>query len=133
MRRNTEVVSRIVFLIYIALVCAVCFVKLDGSFNIPQYTFFGIPQDKIIHFLMFLPFPPLACFSFYRPAGRSWSLVLFMTIVVLTGVAIAGATEIIQGLTGYRSQDIADFRADCAGIFTGSLATLIYSTVKKKY
>lgn len=133
MRRNTEVASRIIFLLYIALVCAVCFARFDGGLNIPSWTLFGIPQDKIIHFLMFLPFPPLACFSFYRPAGRPWSLVPFMTIVVLAGVAIAGATEIIQGFTGYRSQDIADFRADCAGIFIGSLATFIYCTAKKKY
>jgi hypothetical protein len=132
MRRNTEVAARIIFLIYISLVCAICFVKFDGGFNIPSYTILGIQQDKIIHFLMFLPFPPLAYASFYTSRKKPWNLVLFMTVVLLIGTAIAGSTEIIQGFTGYRSQDIADFRADCIGLFTGSLATLIYGVTKKK-
>lgn len=132
MKRNTKVAARVVFLIYMALLCAVFFVRFEGGLAKVPYELFGIPMDKIVHFIMFLPFPFLAWSSFYGSKGKPWSMVMFMTAVLVTGVAAAGSTEIIQGLTEYRSRDITDFRADCLGLLTGSLATLAYGVVTKR-
>ena len=132
MRKNLTTVSRIVFLLYIAFLCIACFVKFEGNVDFSD-TIFGIPKDKIVHFLMFLPFPPLMYSSFYGMRGKPWSLVLFLFITLVTGSIIAGGTEIIQGLTDYRSMDIGDFRADSTGLLTGCLSVMVYAAVWKKW
>lgn len=132
MHKNPTTVSRIAFLVYIVLLCFACFVKFDGTVNLST-TMLGIPKDKIVHFLMFLPFPALMYASFYKIKGKPWSLVLFLLVTVVAGSIIAGGTEIIQGLTDYRSMDIGDFRADCIGLFTGSVIVMAYTAVSKKW
>lgn len=93
----------------------------------------GFPRDKVLHFLMFLPFPMLMYLAFHKAVGKPWSLILFLAFAIVTGALAGGAIELIQKATGYRSCDIADFRADCIGLFAGSLITLIYAAISKKW
>ncbi len=127
-----KIVSRVLLALYFLAIGVLCFSHFDSGMDLPA-TFWGIPQDKLAHFLMFLPYPILATLALHLPAGKPRSLILFLLWVVIAGGVIAGATELIQGTTGYREADIADFRADCLGIFTGAVLTLIYGAVSRKW
>ena len=127
-----KILPKVILGLYFIAVGILCFCRFDGGIDLPS-TFWGIPQDKLAHFLMFLPYPILATLALHLPAGKPRSMILFLLWVVIAGGVIAGATELIQGTTGYREADIADFRADCLGIFTGAVLTLIYGAVSRKW
>ena len=61
--------ARILFAVYLAAVLVLCFGKFPSSEDVPKYLW-GIPTDKIVHFLMFLPFPVLAYLAFDRYPGK---------------------------------------------------------------
>lgn len=124
--------SRVILLLYIAAVALLCFVKLGNGLDLGS-DWLGIPKDKIAHFFMFLPFPFLAFLSFYRSKDSKLRLVLFVLVVLVVGLVLAGTTEIVQGMLGYRSEDINDFRADSIGLFIGSVGVLIYCAATKKW
>ncbi|MGN0189164.1 MAG: VanZ family protein [Candidatus Cryptobacteroides sp.] len=130
--RNKKIVPRVLLVLYFIAVGILCFCRFDGSIDLPA-TFWGIPQDKVAHFLMFLPYPILTALALHTSKGNPKGLILFLLWIVIAGAVIAGATELIQGTTGYRESDITDFRADCIGIFTGSVLTLIYGAVSRKW
>ena len=48
-------------------------------------------------------------------------------------LSLAGAIELIQQETGYRSGDVLDFRADCIGLMTGAVLMLAYAAILKKW
>ena len=97
---------RLVLAAYLLSVCLLCFLNLGPEAGMSA-EWFGIPKDKIAHFAMFFPYPGLVASVFCK-----------------TGWEPGGAIELIQGLTGYRSADIGDFRADCIGLFAGTVLTL---------
>lgn len=102
---------RILFLIYLAVVLFLCF----GHFrSLPQAPreFFGLEADKIVHFLMFLPFPVLAYLAFSRPSHKARHSLLLAVCILAAGAVFAAGTELIQGLIPYREADNSDFLAD---------------------
>ncbi|MBR6458425.1 MAG: VanZ family protein [Bacteroidales bacterium] len=112
---------RILLVIYLAAVSYICFASQGGLPTIENWPF-KIPADKCVHFVMFLPWPVLACLSVLPiGAGRTRKAVITLLIITLLGCALAGATEWIQGLLPYRSRDVVDFIADCLGLLTGAL------------
>jgi VanZ family protein len=132
MENRLKILARILLAVYLVLVAYICFGHFE-QLNI-QNTIFGLPSDKIIHFLMFLPFPILSFLSFYRYRPNVWHAVFCIVIICIIGCLVAGATEIGQGLTSYRSEDIKDFYADSLAIGIGSLIVFIIelSIIKKK-
>lgn len=111
--------------IYIAAIAYLCFMRTDDMPEI-RPDLWGIPIDKIMHFIMFFPYPVLAYASF-RPAGRKRIVHLaVLTIVLVTGAGVAIGTEHIQGLIEYRGYDIKDFYADMVGMSCSSLLTCVY-------
>lgn len=58
-RRIIRVLSALLLLFYIGAVAFCCFWKFTSLPSL-ELKIFGIPKDKIVHFLMFLPFP---CFQ----------------------------------------------------------------------
>ena len=82
-------------------------------------------MDKIVHFLMFFPFPFLVFFSFGKRGNKAWKAILKTLLVFAVGCVLAGVTEIVQGKLGYRSADILDFRADGLSLAVASLVTFI--------
>lgn len=122
MKRST--IFRILTLIYLIAVGVLCFANFSSIPTAPG-SFLGIPADKIIHFLMFAPFPILSWFSLER---KGWGVVRSMLVIVLVfavGCMIAGATEIIQGHLPYRTMDPADFRADMLGLALSSVIAFL--------
>lgn len=122
------------FCIYLAAVALLCFLKPSSLPEMNVKTLFGLPIDKVLHFLMFLPYPVLAGLSFISGKQKlGWNIVILLVLAVV-GIGLAYGTELIQSQTEYRSYEIADFHADIIGIGTGciiALTYLIYIKLKK--
>ena len=109
------------FAVYLAAVGYLCFLSPDSIPPLRQFIS-GIPTDKIIHFIMFLPYPLLAYISF-RPDGKGLrSRFLVLAAIVAAGALMAMGVERLQIAAG-RNYDIRDFYANLAGIAAGTLIT----------
>lgn len=122
------------FCIYLAAVALLCFLKPSSLPEMDVKTFLGLPIDKVLHFLMFLPYPVLAGLSFISHKQKlGWNIVVLMSLAAV-GIGMAYGTEVIQSHTEYRSYEIEDFYADLIGIGSGviiAITYLIYIKLKK--
>ena len=115
MKRPIQLISLILLCLYIVAVGFLCLMKPDQIPSMPN-DLWGIPLDKIAHFIMFFPFPVLAWFSL-NPDGWKISKIFFSLIaIILTGAALAIGTEYLQKLSEYRTFDLYDFYADLLGM-----------------
>lgn len=131
MKLKIRHISFIILCIYIAVVAVLCFMKTDSLPSVELY-FLGIPMDKIVHFVMFAPFPVLAYMTFWpAKAGKAGKLGVLMVIIAI-GAGMAKATERIQSMLGYRSGDPMDFLSDMTGILAGALVIAAYILLKKE-
>ncbi|MGN0201425.1 MAG: VanZ family protein [Candidatus Cryptobacteroides sp.] len=121
----------VLFLVYLAGVAYCCFGSFSGM-PLPAPSLIGIPTDKILHFIMFFPFPVLCYLSFDRHTNRPWQAVLLSVIVFITGCMVAAGTEIGQSFLQYRSCDIKDFAADVIALAVSSSLTLYLDIRKMK-
>lgn len=127
--RKHRIVQKFVFLLYLAAVAYLCF----GHFtNIPQVPrrIWGVPIDKVMHFCMFFPFPVLFHWAFTWPVKKWWQAVLLTVCILGTGSLIASGTEMIQGMTTYRTADIMDFMADFKALCLSSVIVLVIELSK---
>ena len=132
MSRRQRTVARIAFILYVGAVAWLCFGRFDSLPDAPR-SLWGIPMDKIAHFLMFLPFPVLAFLSSGHLSETPRSSVLRMLGFFFAGCLFAAATELIQArFLPYRSGDPADFRADLAALGIGSLFILVTDLWKQR-
>ena len=119
MKRTT--IFRILTILYLGAVALLCFANFN---NLPdvQKTFLGIPADKIVHFLMFLPFPILAFWSLRLRRKGLVKTLLVLVAIFIVGCLIAWGTEYVQSKLPYRDMDLLDFRADRIGLAVGCMA-----------
>ncbi len=128
--RRRDHIFLILFLIYLGLVLWCCFGNFSDMPDV-QKEMFGIPTDKVVHFIMFLPFVFLGYMSFAsRPKKRIQSILLVLASLA-GGVLMAVATEIGQSLTSYRTGAAFDFVADGTGLLVATVFTLILVFFKK--
>ncbi|MBQ7194748.1 MAG: VanZ family protein [Bacteroidales bacterium] len=129
MSKRSIIWARALFVLYLIALGFLCF----WNFNkVPDVSFmlFGIIQfDKLIHFLMFLPFPVLFYLSVGQTPRKPWVLILYVLGVFLLGCIIAAGTEFGQSLTKYRHADPADFKADSIALAISALAVFITGLV----
>ena len=128
-RKILNIASLVVYLIVLGMLCFGNF--SSTSENIPK-CILGLDTDKIVHFLMFFPFPIL-CWRLFYSGGRKplRSLVIVLAIFV-AGCLLAAGTELCQCLTDYRAADALDFRADGLGLAVASLICFILELRHKK-
>ncbi len=132
MTRRQRILARIVFVLYIVTVAWLCFGKFSSVPDVPK-SFWGIPMDKVIHFLMFFPFPLLAFLAFDQFTNRFLPSLLWTLASFLTGSLFAAFTEYVQAkYLPYRMGDFADFRADLAALGACSLLVLILVLLRKQ-
>ena len=130
MQLKRRYISAFLLCVYIVTVAVLCFMK-PSSLPQVELDFFGIPMDKVVHFIMFLPFSILAYMTFWpADAGKIRKMAVLLVIVIF-GAGMAVATERIQAMTGYRTGDIMDFAADMTGILTGAALTALFILLKK--
>ncbi|HBN01133.1 MAG TPA: hypothetical protein DD383_00625 [Rikenellaceae bacterium] len=123
--KKRNIFTLLLFLAYLAAVAYCCFWHFSELPNIGQDSIFGIPMDKIVHFLMFFPFPFLCFLAFVRRTYKPRHTVLAVGIVFLTGCAIAAGTEIGQSFMEYRSCDVLDFAADSIALAISSIIVML--------
>ena len=124
MNKRSVLLFRILMILYIAAVAVLCFARFKNLADVPT-TLFGLEMDKIVHFLMFLPFPLLAYLALGKQPGGPWKALGAVLLLFLAGSLIAAGTEIVQRFLPYRSADPLDFRADALALAAGSLVTFI--------
>jgi VanZ family protein len=107
--------ARILFVLYLAVLMYLCFGRLDGLPEDPR-SLFGLEGDKVVHFLMFLPFPILSYFAFPMRTRKAWHSLLLTAFILAVGSVFAAGTEFIQDFIPYREADTADFMADFLGL-----------------
>ena len=119
--------SRILTILYVIAVLWLCLADFSQGPTIFDKTLWGVGVDKIVHGLMFLPFPVLTFFSFFvaRPRSKT-ALMGFIALSAAMGMAFGGGIELLQGwLTDVRSCELADFRADVIGVAEGEVIVLL--------
>ena len=131
MTRRQLVISRILFALYLIAVAVLCFGNFHSSADVPK-ELWGLPMDKVVHFLMFFPLPVLAYLAFDRYKGKRGPALLWATITFIGGCAYAAFTEWVQSYLSYRSGDPTDFKADFIAIAACSVFILIIILVKHK-
>ena len=129
MKINKHHIAAFALCIYILAICILCFMN-PSDMPDPELDIPGL--DKLVHFMMFAPFPVLA-FLTIESQNKSFKKNLpFITLIFLTGCFLAIGTEYIQKLTSYRTFELGDIAADFTGLFIGSIAIFIYSTLTNK-
>lgn len=127
MTRRQLLIARIVFAVYLIVVGFLCCGKFSGTEKVPL-VLWGIPTDKIVHFLMFLPFPILGTMAF---DFRSWWRALACSMLMANIVAFL--FERLQSvLTSHRITDAKDLNANLLGITLGLLITIVIGLIAKK-
>ena len=119
------------FILYLGVVLWCCFGNFQSLPDVQQ-EYFGIPTDKIVHFLMFLPFVFLCYMSFASLPKKASQALLLAIGALAAGVIMAIATEIGQSLTSYRSGDSMDFVADAAGLCLAFAVTIVHIFTTKR-
>ena len=123
---------RLLFLLYLGAVAWLCFGRFDSLTEAPRFLG-NIPMDKVVHFLMFLPFPVLAFLSFGKKTEKLRQSLLHILSAFAAGSLFAAGTEAVQGwLLPYRTGDPADLLADFLALGTGSLLILVIDLWKQR-
>lgn len=126
MKGHLRILYITAFCIYLAAVGVLCFIRPSSLPEMDVKTFLGLPIDKVLHFLMFLPYPVLSGLVFINREQKLSAVISIMLILAITGTGVAYGTEMIQAQTGYRSYEIADFHADMTGIAAGTVLAISY-------
>ena len=128
MKINKHHIAAFALCIYILAICILCFMN-PSDMPDPELDIPGL--DKLVHFMMFVPFPVLA-FLTIEPQKKGFKTTLtYIILIFLIGCILATGTEYIQKLTAYRSFEISDIAADFIGLLIGSIITFLYTTLKK--
>ena len=117
----------VLFAAYLAGVTYLCFSTGQTSLKMPK-ELFGIPFDKCVHFLMFLPFPVLGTLAF---GYRSWWRTL--SVMTLMANVIAFIFEQLQSrITTVRVTDPADLNANILGVTAGLLIAILIGLLRQQ-
>ena len=125
-----RLVFKILLVLYLIAVAWLCFGHFSSIPHVKMF-YWGIPTDKIVHFLMFFPFPLLAFGAFDKYTTKPWHSFLFVAVLFALGCMLAGATEIGQTYTKYRSGDLKDFKADGLALGISCLIVLVIDLAKQ--
>jgi len=123
-RKGGKTIAIILLLLYLAAVAYACFGHFDNTPQIEK-TFFGLEWDKVVHFVMFLPFPFLTFLVFSDSKRKAWKNLMILLASFIVGCLVAASTEVLQSFTDYRTGDKLDFAADFAALSLSSLVTAI--------
>ena len=127
MENNGRVLKIVLFLAYVGAVAYLCFGTFETNPRIPR-TILNIPVDKVVHSLMFFPFPILGTLALdYRSWWRSLCVSVFAANIV------AFIFDNLQShINPSRVTDPADLNANLLGITFGLMLAVIIGLLRKK-
>ena len=124
-------IFQIIMIIYLAAVGFLCFANFHQMPDVPK-SFLGIQMDKVVHFLMFFPFPIVAFLAYDRFTNTPLQALAALISICAVGGAFAGLTEVVQDFLPYRVKDFNDFGADCLAVGIASVLVFIIDVSKMK-
>ena len=129
--KGQNIIIYIIFLLYITSVFFLCFFNPSKIGVELTKHFLGIPLDKILHFILFFPFPITFYFVMeYTPILNQ--IKYRLCIGLLLGCIISLLTELIQYyFIAGRQGDWLDYIADIIGLSIATILMWIYTIVKK--
>ena len=122
-----HIVWIVVFLIYVAVLAYLYFATFESNSELPQ-VILGIPLDKCIHFLMFLPFPVLGTIAFCK---NSWWRTLCWSTIAANIMAFVFESQ-QHYINPVRFSQAEDLNANILGITTGLLIMALIGLFTKK-
>lgn len=128
MDKGRRIFFGILLVAYIAAVAYLCFSTLQHLPHVSRYIW-GIPTDKFVHFVMFLPFPVLTYLTFCPITRKLWKVILCLLAIFLVGCCFAASTEYIQKFLSYRTADLMDFKADTMALTISSTFVFILDLI----
>lgn len=132
MTRGQKIAFQVIFYLYLAAVLFLCFGHFESVPSV-KLSLWGIPMDKIVHFVMFFPFPILAFLAFDQYSKTVSAALIFVLVTLALGVLLAIGTEWGQAhLTTHRSGDPKDLVSDCLALGLSSGLVLIWDICKLK-
>lgn len=111
--------------LYLAALGFLCFAD-PQSYPSTPFSLWNIPTDKIVHFIMFAPYPVLTFITLDPQSGSTTKRLIILLLVLMSGTALALGTELIQGTMEYRSFELWDLAADIAGMLASTMALTAY-------
>lgn len=103
--------------------------SMDSKFD---YSFLGIEPDKIVHFLLYVPFVPLFSLS-----GRQYysNYITHNKLLynILVAIIFSITTETLQLLNPTRSFSFYDLTANFTGVAVGTILFLVFRKIKKRH
>ena len=132
MSKPFRIFFRILFFLYIGLLVYLCFGHFSSLPDVSR-TLWGFPTDKVVHFLMFLPFPILAFLAFDRYTETLPQTLSFAGGTFLVGCLMAMGTEVGQArLTNHRMGEFQDFTADVLALSISTLIVIVWDLLKQR-
>ena len=124
MKKSVLILSRILLVLYLICLGILCFGNFSGMPEMEK-KILGFDPDKVVHFLMFFPFPILAWLALGRRPSGPWPALGLTLLLFLIGCALAACTEIVQQFLSWRSADPRDFSADALALALSALLVFI--------
>ena len=118
-------IALIFLCLYLTALGFLCFAD-PQNYQSPSFSLWNIPADKIVHFIMFAPYPVLTFITVDIQSCRIVKRMGILILVLFSGAALALGTEIVQGTTEYRSFELWDLAADIAGMLASTIALAAY-------
>jgi len=119
-----------VFYIYILLVLfASLYSFKETKIDLSEYIL-GIRVDRIVHFILFLPYSVNAWLAF-GSSLKKYSGRYSQLYILFSGLVVSSVTEYLQTLTPYRDFDIFDLSSNYLGIMSGSILVYILNKYAK--
>lgn len=129
--KQITILGRGLLVLYLGALAYLCFGRIEAIPDLPN-TIFGIPLDKVVHFLMFMPFPVIVYMAFGINCRKVSTLLIFMFYTFFAGCILAILTEIGQGaLTSYRSPDLMDLKADALSLAAVCLLLVAWHLIRR--
>lgn len=105
--------ARYTFPVYLSVIIILLVLPTKGSGININFTILGIPSDKIIHAIMFIPFMIFAQLIFKR---TNFFIPFFL------GIFFCSICETLHYFIPYRDFSIYDFYANITGLSLGGIA-----------
>lgn len=133
MFRAKRIQSKIIYIVYIATVLFLCLFNFSDTNIQLEESYLGIPADKLIHSLIFMPYPYFCWLALRYSIHIPWIKRYALLSSIISGILFAAGTEIAQmTLTQNRTADIYDFIADMCGLTIGILPIVLHKIIFKK-
>ena len=126
--KGRALLFRVLVLLYLAGVAYLCFNNFKSLPSVSR-TILGFETDKVVHFLMFFPFPIISVWCYSKLPDNFGKAVFRRLDMMVIGAAIAAFTELVQTKLVYRSGDFRDWKADILALGAASLISLVIETV----